>query len=94
MRNSYIIFGYTCPRCLHRVLIKAWPVIPAKVTGPPEQCYPEEGGEWEPEECDRCGSTFDPDHVTDAAAEEAQARAEAAAEARQEQREEDRRMGL
>lgn len=27
--------------------IFATPYVPAKISGPPEDCYPEEGGEWE-----------------------------------------------
>jgi hypothetical protein len=37
------------------------PIIPAQTYGPPENCYPEEGGGFEatPDECPKCGHTID-----------------------------------
>lgn len=50
---------YTCKACDHKAEVKVYPIIPARTGGPPELCYPEEGGEVEPEECPECGAKFD-----------------------------------
>jgi len=45
MSNTVTIHGYD----VEVFVISVTPLIPAKISGPPEDCYPEEGGEieWE-----------------------------------------------
>lgn len=50
---------YTCKTCEHEQEVKVYPVIPAQTYGPPESCSPEEGGEIEPEQCEKCETPID-----------------------------------
>jgi hypothetical protein len=49
---------YEC-KCGQEFEVNVTPVTPAQTYGPPENCYPEEGGEIEPEECEHCGCKVD-----------------------------------
>jgi hypothetical protein len=80
MRQGKVTFFFECPACEKETEITAYEIIPARVWGPPEDCYPAEGGEFEPEECQHCGHKFDGDKVTDKASDVAQSRADDAAE--------------
>lgn len=53
---------WTCPECERISEVIVYPVIPAKLNGPPEKCYPEEGGEYEPDQCE-CGKKIDYDEA-------------------------------
>ncbi len=45
---------YQCEGCGTEFEVSVEPIIPGNVCGPPESCYPEEGGEIDPEECLAC----------------------------------------
>ena len=60
-----ITVSYTCPECEKEFDVRATPEIPAQTYGPPELCYPAEGGEIEPEECPGCGHEIDSNDVSD-----------------------------
>ncbi len=46
---------YTCSWCLEEMELDVQPIVPGCYSGPPENCYPESGGEIDPEECPKCG---------------------------------------
>lgn len=50
---------YTCPDCGEESEVEVTPFISGKTWGPPESCYPDEGGEVEPEACPHCGIKWD-----------------------------------
>lgn len=56
---------YTCnnEECEHEfeLSVNYTPLIPARTYGPPENCSPEEGGDFEatPDECPKCGHAID-----------------------------------
>ena len=55
-------FFYTCPNCEHDQEVGVIPGIPAKISGPPESCYPEEPAEVDSGGvCEECGFEFDED---------------------------------
>lgn len=70
--SSPIKIWYDCPKCEHEHEVNVWPVIPAQTYGPPESCSPEEGGEFEPTICDKCGAAFDADAVNEKASDKAE----------------------
>lgn len=50
------------------IIVDYTPYIPAQICGPPENCYPEEGGEFEivePECCPKCGTKITEEKVRD-----------------------------
>jgi ribosomal protein L37AE/L43A len=59
MKRGATTITWTCPKCEAETEVTVYPVIPAQTYGPPENCYPEEGGEIEPEECEKCGAEID-----------------------------------
>jgi hypothetical protein len=75
---------YNCRECDHEFEISVTPIREARTCGRPEDCYPEEGGEFEPGTCAACGHEVDEERVWKLAADEAVSAAEAAAEARAE----------
>jgi hypothetical protein len=59
-------FDYICRNqdCEHEfeLQIEYSPIIPAQTYGPPENCYPEEGGDFDilsPDACPKCGTAID-----------------------------------
>ena len=60
-RASSTTVTWTCPACERETEVTVHAVIPGRLWGPPENCYPEEGGEIEPDQCPRC------DHIIDSA---------------------------
>lgn len=55
---------YTCAICDHEyeLEIEATPPIPAQISGPPESCYPAEGGEFDiisGDKCPKCNTETD-----------------------------------
>jgi hypothetical protein len=61
---------YTCKQCGNEFEVDVTPIIPARTWGPPDDCYPEEGGEIEPDECE-CGCEVDAGNCHDIAGEKA-----------------------
>jgi hypothetical protein len=57
-----IVLDWTCPECGREFEVSCEPYTPACTSGPPESCYPEEGGEFEPDKCE-CGATIPVDEV-------------------------------
>ena len=56
--------SYTCPECEWEILYHVSPVIPGRLSGPPDQCYPDEGGEIDgPDKCPNCEIDIDFDDV-------------------------------
>lgn len=53
---------YTCPNCEKDQEIEVIFSIPAQTYGPPENCYPAEGGYIDPDSCN-CGLKFNFDEV-------------------------------
>lgn len=51
--------NYACPHCNHETEVTVYPFIPAKTSGSPDFWHPDEGGENEPNECEKCGALFD-----------------------------------
>ena len=81
---------WTCPECEKETELRVYPIIPAKLYGPPENCHPEEGGEVEPEECQHCGHKIDQGLAYEQAVEKHNDERDAALEAKYEaQRTED-----
>lgn len=62
---------WTCPMCLLETEVTISPIIPAQTYGPPESCYPEEGGEIDIDECAHCGHGIAQDKILEAASEKA-----------------------
>lgn len=59
MRNRPTLITWSCPSCGEDTDINVWPFVPAKVSGPPEHCYPAEGGEIDPGNCSNCDAPID-----------------------------------
>lgn len=92
MRTDTITILWICPSCGKDTEVKVWPLIPAKVTGPPEYCHPAEGGEIDPANCANCDAPIDVGTALEDAAEvDCEAR-QAAAEARWESKRDDEMM--
>lgn len=85
MRTVTITIRWLCPECGNATSVKVWPIVPAKLFGPPEDCFPEEGGEIDPQACEHCGHSIDVgaalEQASDAQAEAQQARDAARLEA-------------
>jgi hypothetical protein len=57
---NVVKFFYDCPTCGNEQEVQITPPIPAHISGPPESCYPAEGGEIEAGgTCESCGLEFD-----------------------------------
>lgn len=79
---------WTCTNCAKRITLDVSPFVPAKIHGPPERCYPAEGGEIDPSQCPHCNHPVPEDEVQDLAVEEACERREAYLEAKADARRE------
>jgi len=60
---------YTCKKCEHEFEVDITPFVPAQTYGPPEYCYPAEGGECDPTECPKCNALIDQEEVSERASE-------------------------
>ena len=65
-----ICFNYFCPNCDAPSLVTATAAVPARITGPPELCHPEEPASIDPGACGACGQEFDETDVLEAASAE------------------------
>ncbi len=70
---------WTC-ECGHEFEIGVSPIIPAQLSGPPENCYPAEGGEVDTSECPKCGKEINENIAQDMADEKARDVADDAAD--------------
>lgn len=50
---------WTCPHCERDTAVTVHPYVPARVWGPPEDCYPAQGARIEPGFCDNCEHPID-----------------------------------
>lgn len=75
---------YTCSNqdCEHEFKITVSKYVPARIHGRPEDCYPAEGGEIEPENCPECGCEVDAGYALTIADEARQDARDRAAEMR------------
>jgi len=46
-------------QCGRETAVRVWPIVPARVSGPPEQCHPAEGGGIYPAHCSNCDAPID-----------------------------------
>lgn len=80
---------YECKECGRNNTVTVWPYIPAKTYGPPEDCYPSEGGYIEPTECHCCGEKISVDDCFDQVADDREAFLESKAAEEWDRRHED-----
>lgn len=60
-------FKYSCPECGKKTQVTCIPEQAGRYYGPPEECYPSEPAEIDPDECEHCGLEFDIDTVLEEA---------------------------
>lgn len=80
-----IKINYQCANCDHDFEVSVSPIIPAKISGPPENCYPAEGGEIDPCECPKCTVGVDEETIYDATEDARNDEWDAAAESRRDE---------
>ena len=73
-----------CQKCGFYLNAYLFPGCDAHTYGTPEQCYPEEPDEVDPDKCPECGMSIDLDESIQLAADECERDKEAAVEARRE----------
>ena len=83
----------TCPECEHEFETGGTPGREARVSGPPENCYPAEGPEFDETVCPECGAEIPEETLQRALDDAIEAAEEDAAERKAEAREENRRWG-
>lgn len=57
--------NYECPHCETVTEVTCTGAVSAQTYGPPEQCYPAECAEVDPDACPKCHHEFDIDKVFD-----------------------------
>lgn len=80
------LIHWQCPRCDAFTEVCVYPIIPAKISGAPEDCYPTEGGDLDPGACQHCGAEIDPANAWEQAEQVDVAARESAAEDRWEEK--------
>jgi hypothetical protein len=50
---------WTCPHCERDTAVTVHPYVPARVSGPPEDCYPAQSGGIYPAHCANCDASID-----------------------------------
>jgi hypothetical protein len=53
------LITWTCPHCERDTAVTVHPYVPARVSGPPEHCYPAQGALIEPLLCSNCDRSID-----------------------------------
>lgn len=59
-----------CEHCGKETLVTVYPFVPARISGPPEDCYPAESAEADPSCCNHCDTEFDLDAIFQEAGEQ------------------------
>ena len=88
MRKIPMKVDWTCESCGRETEVTVYPIIPAQLYGPPENCYPEEGGEIDPDKCE-CGKDLPAEELWEKAADKRLCDMEDRADAENERRRED-----
>ena len=65
-----ISIEYICLFCASSHTVKVTAAVPAQTYGPPENCYPAEPAEFEPDACDYCHRDFDEELILELASNE------------------------
>lgn len=55
-----------CPECGESINLRIWPHVHAKLSGHPDSWHPDEGGDYEPEDCPHCHKNLEADKVWEA----------------------------
>lgn len=90
MKMDKITVDWECPECGKENQVTVYPIIPAKIYGPPEQCHPEEGGDIEPDKCEGCGRSIPANTAHELAGEAARDAREYYLESKYEERRDER----
>lgn len=63
MKYPSVTIEAVCSECGNTTDIQVSQFYPAKISGPPENCYPAEGGEYSTDRCCNCNAQFPDDYL-------------------------------